>query len=184
MNFIGLYFVLAQEELVHEGAKTLSFTDILHSNVLNFLFMIVFLVWLSKKFNIFSYIIEKQNLIKQEIENTEKEKAGSILNFNEVQEQVEKLDDEVQKIGQEANKIAKSLYANILKEAHTEANEMMKKAEKTIKAEREKALNEVTKDISKVAFLAAEEQIKQAIDEKFHKKYIDEFMDNLTNLKV
>ena len=157
---------------------------IFSSNIFNFILVIIFLVWASKKTKVFSAIAETQNLIKRGITNSDEEKNKAESQFQAEKKKVEKVNDEVRIIIREANGIASSLADRILEEAEIQSKEMNQRAEKVIKAADKSASNEVARDISKAAFIIAEEHIKQAMDDKLHKKYIDEFINDLETLKV
>lgn len=183
MNFDNQYLAMAQVEPVTETVET-PLNVIYHSNILNFMLVIFFLVWISRKTQVFSAISEKRNAIIQRIKNAELEKISAEAELEETKKQVANSEQEVHSIVKEAGEIAESLSARIRKEAGIESEELHKKAERIVEAEKEMAANEVMQDISRAAFVVAEEHIKQAIDERLHKKYIDEFIDNLDNLKV
>lgn len=183
MNFNNLYLVLAQGEPVSETAVN-PYALIYHSNVLNFILVIVFLVWIARKTHIFSAITEKQNAINKKLTNAENEKKRAELELNDTKKLVANLDQEEKKIIKEAKEIASSLSDRINIETNIESEEIHKKAQKIIETEKIMASSEVMQDVSRAAFIIAEEHIKQAIDDRLHKKYIDEFIDDLDNLKV
>lgn len=179
----NLYIVLAQGEIDVNGFRD-PLEVLFHSNILNFVLVIVFLVWLSRKAQIFSAISRKRNTIIAQIEISESEKVNAEGELVETKRKVEKSDEEVQKIVKEAEEIGDNLSKRIYKEAGIESNELYNKAKRMIETEAAMASNDVMQDISKAAFYIAEEHVKQAIDERLHKKYINEFIDDLDNLKV
>ena len=179
----NLYIVFAQGEVgVNPFGESLEV--LYHSNLINFILMLVFLVWLARKTQIFSALSRKRNTIIEQIRISESEEVNAENELADAKRQVARADEEVHKIVEEAKEIADSLAKRIHKEADIEANEVHNKAKRMIKAEYAMASNDVMQDVSKAAFYIAEEHIKQAIDERLHKKYIDEFIDDLDNLKV
>lgn len=155
-----------------------------HSNIINFIIVVVFLIWVTGKSETFSIIAKRREDIKQKIKNAEKEKSISEEELETVKKRLSNTDQEVQDIIKDAHQIADSLADRIRKETDTAVKEANNKAERTIEIEKTVASNKVMQNISQAAFFIAEEHIKQAIDERLHRKYIDEFIDNLENLKV
>lgn len=179
----NLYLLLASEPVEVESAK--NFIDLIFSsNILNFILVVIFLVWVSKKTKVFSAISETQNLIKRGITNSDEEKNKAESQFQANKKKVKKVNDEVRLIIREANGIASSLADRILGEAEIQSKEMDQRTEKVINVVDKAASHEVARDISRAAFIIAEEHIKQAMDAKLHKKYIDEFINDLETLKV
>ena len=179
----NLNLVLAEVQPITENVNA-PLDWIYTSNIINFILVIAFLAWVFRKYNVLSVISDRQNTISQKISNAEEDKARSETELTAVKEKAEKLDGEVQGIINEANGIAESLSGRIKNEITVGIEEIHKKSQKSLEIEKQVASNEVLKDISRVAFVIAEGHIKQAIDEKLHKKYIDEFIDNLDDLKV
>ena len=46
------------------------------------------------------------------------------------------------------------------------------------------ASNRVVEEVTNAAFIIAEQHIKEAVDDRLHQKYINEFIENLDNVKV
>jgi ATP synthase F0 subunit b len=154
------------------------------SNIINFLLVVAFLVWLTKKYHLLSAITDKQDIIAKTVHNAEEDKAKAEKDLQESHDRIKNLGDETQKITEEAKGIADSLAERIRVEAQLNATDIHKKADRAIEVEKEMASNEVLQDISRAAYNIAEKHVKQAIDTRLHKKYIDEFIDNLDNAKV
>lgn len=184
MNLSGLYLAAAQVEAsgVKEQGSLLDL--VFRSNVLNLLIVIVILFWLVRKFKVFSVIAERQLDIKKKIKESEEQKIQAELKLEATQKKFKKSDEEVQKISKDTQQIAANLSKRIIKDADIEAGELAKKADRIIKADKELAINDVTNEISKAAFIIAEEHVKKSIDDRLHQKYINEFIENLTNIKV
>ncbi len=157
---------------------------IFHSNLLNFILVIVFLVWLIRKTNLFSFITKRQTQIIDSIKNIEEEKKIR-LNYLETTElNVANSKQEVMKIIDEGDQVASSLSERIVEEAEIESSDMSKKATNSIKTERAMASNQIVSKISNAAFYIAEEHIKQAVNTNLHQKYIDEFITNLDEMDI
>lgn len=184
MNFSSLHLFLAETELVHPGSSGLDIHAILHSNVLNFFLVLIFLVWIIRKTNIFSVIGEKQKVIKDNIFAAESNFDKSESALSEAKTLAISTEGEVTKIVNESRELAETLSSKIREEITVESEEIHKKASKTINTDTSKAKSDISKDVARAAFTVAEEHIKTVIDDNLHKKFINEFMDNLSNLKV
>jgi len=90
----------------------------------------------------------------------------------------------VEKIQEEGKEVADSLSRRILRNAELEADDMQKKAQLSIENESRMAKNHIMRTITNSAFAVAEQHIKDTIDEYRHRKYIDDFINKLDNLKV
>lgn len=181
MAINGLYIVLAEAEpVVHFDPVHF----VLNSNILNFALVVFFLVWIFKKYNVLNALGEKQQEIANKIQLAEDDKLKARQELESTREKVKNCGNETDKIKDDAKTIALSLTERIKTESVTALKDMESKAERTIKAENEKASTEITRDISKAAFIIAETHIKQAIDQEMHRQYIDEFVDSLDNIKV
>jgi len=152
---------------------------ILDSNAINFILVIVFIVWIVKKNHLGSLIAKKQAEIADAINNAEAEKKNQLTELSITMGKVSNLNQETQKILDDNKKIAESLKNNILEDANKQSEDINKKAAMTVETQKQQASNEITSKITKAAFLIAEEHIKKAIDDRLHIKYIDEFIDNI-----
>ncbi|MDD3013405.1 MAG: hypothetical protein PHC34_06845 [Candidatus Gastranaerophilales bacterium] len=154
------------------------------ANVINTIFVLIFLYWICKKVNIFAGLEDKLQNIKLRIMNAEEDKSRSEQELETTKKQVANSDTVVRKIEKEAKEVADSLSKNIINEASMESENLEKNSERIIKGEEEMASLHLTNSVTKAAFNIAEEHVKQAIDDRLHKKYINEFIDGLDNLKV
>lgn len=154
------------------------------ANVFNFVLVLVFLFWIFKKINLLSGIDSKTDVIKQRIINAEENKNRSENEYEVTRKNVEDVGNEVKNIENNAAEISSSLAKSIINEAHVEATYIEKNSERIIEGEKETTAILLSNNLTKAAFDIAEEHIKQAIDDRLHKKYIDEFIENLNNVKV
>lgn len=191
MNFLMLNSIMAmasegstEKALEHTAENTTFLEFLFHSNIINFIFVLIFLVWICRKTQVFSVISKKQNEIKQRIKNAEEQKVKHELELDAAKKKVRKSDDEVAKIEVQANEIAGTLVNKISEETELHLTEVTKRTEKNIKMEKESASEDVMKNVANAAFIVAEQHVKKVIDDRLHKKYIDEFVDNLENIKV
>ena len=152
---------------------------ILHSNLLNFIIVIIFLIWVIRKANIVSLIAKKQKEIAELIKNAIDEKKIKQNHLLVIKNKVSNVKQEVIKIIDEGEQVANNISESILNDADKQAEDMHKKAVISVGNEKQMVSSEVTAKITGAAFYIAEEHIKQAIDERLHRKFIDEFINNL-----
>jgi F0F1-type ATP synthase membrane subunit b/b' len=155
---------------------------ILNSNLLNFIIVIVFLIWVIRKANLSTLITQKQNEIVESIKNAEDEKKIKQNHLLVTKTKVSNVKQEVLKIIDEGEQVASNISESILDDADKQSEDMNKKAAASIKNEKQVVSGEVMTKIMGAAFYISEEHIKQAIDERLHRKYIDEFINNLDSI--
>ncbi len=157
---------------------------IFFSNIINVIIVVVFFVWLFRKFNLLSFIGKKRGEIIGTIKDLERDKKSKENQLEITKNKVKNLEQEFTKIIDEGEQVADNIAEKIIEEAEKEAANMQKKAHLTIESEQKIAKNEVIQEITGAAFEHAESKINTAIDERLHQKYIDNFIDNLGNLKA
>lgn len=142
----------------------------------------MFFIWLFRKYNLLSLFYKKRVEIVETIKTLEQERKLKEHQLELIQAKVQHVSEEVLKLVDDGEQIAEGISVRIVEEAGKEAANMQKKAHLTIDNERKVATNEVIQDVTSAAFSLAEEKITQSVDERMHKKYIDNFIDNLGNL--
>ena len=155
---------------------------ILFSNVINLFIVIIFLVWLFRKYNLLSYFYKKRDEIIELLKNLEQDRKTKESQLEATKTKVKNADQEVSKLTDDGEQVAEGISVRIIEEAEKEAASMQKKAQLTVESERKVATNEVIQEITTAAFATAETQINKSIDERLHRKYINDFINNLENL--
>lgn len=155
---------------------------ILFSNVINLFIVIMFFIWLFRKYNLLSLFTKKREEIVDTIKNLEHDRKLKEHQLELTKTKVQNVAEEVSKMIDDGEQVAESISNRIIEDAEKEAVNMQKKAHLTIENERKIAANEVMQEVTTAAFSLAQEKINSSIDEKMHKKYIDNFIDNLGNL--
>ncbi len=166
----------------HAGGEVLD--TIFFSNIINVIIVILFFVWLFRKFNLLSFIGKRKEEILEALKNLEQEKKIKQNYLKETKIKVQNVNREVEKIIDDGEQVAESISERIIKEAEEEAAEIQKKAHALIESERKVASNRVVQEVTTAAFVIAEQHIKEAIDHRLQHKYINEFIDSLDNVKV
>ncbi len=141
-------------------------------------------IGLLKKYNVLSAITKKQEDIKKAILKSEETKRTQEKKLVQIQEIAARTDEEKEKIIKEGERIAQSLSAKITSDSEKEEIEIKQKAENDVKSHKDATITKLKEATSEAAFLLAQEHVKQALDKKMHKQMIDEFIDNLEDMKV
>ncbi|AOY75580.1 F0F1 ATP synthase subunit B [Clostridium formicaceticum] len=114
------------------------------------------------------------------IEDAIEEAATKNKEAEELKTQYEaKLDnikDERNQIIKEATKRAEERSEEIIKAAQAEAEKIIEKGQQDIQRERQKTVNELKDQISTLAIMAASKVIEEELNEKAHKKMIEQFI--------
>lgn len=165
-----------------ESPKISPIETILESNLFNFIIVLAVVIWLIKKTDVAGLIAKKRDEIIELIKNAENEKTVKQNNLNNTKIKVQNVSQEVKKISDEGEQVAKNLSENILDDAKKQAEDFQKKAESSVESQKQVVSNEIMTKITGAAFYIAEEHIKQSIDERLHRKYIEEFIDNLEKI--
>jgi len=162
-----------------ENPENSTMNLILHSNLFNFLIVILFIVWVIKKANLAELIAKKQAEIAELIKNALEEKKIKQNHLLVTKTKVSNVKQEVLNIIDEGEQVANNISESILEDAEKQSEDMHKKAVVSVNNQKQMVSSDVRVKISNAAFYIAEEHIKQAIDERLQKKYIDEFINNL-----
>ena len=140
-----------------------SYTNIIHSNVINFLIMIGFIALIIRRLD-----------VKSIIDN----------NHKKIVEKINKSNDDVKV------KNAQKTLENIEEKAQDELEEIKDHLEKTlikdIDREVQNTYNDVTSSISKASIALSYENIKQTLSQnpQLHQKYIDECINSIDGLSL
>jgi F0F1-type ATP synthase membrane subunit b/b' len=174
-----------QHAATHGGAEHMSFVAyILHSNVINMIFVFCFLIWILKKSDILGVLKNVQEKIKETILKAEEEKAIAQKNLQQAKENVKDLEKQVEKILVEAKSSAESIYEKIQNDAQQKVEEIEKNLNRMIEVEEKSATEEIVTHLSKEAYELATNKIKDALGNELHHKYINNFIDSLDEKKV
>ena len=157
---------------------------ILHSNIINLLAVVVFLVWIVKKFNLVGVIDNRIEEIKSFIQNAEQSREQAILELKEVKNKVKNIPQEKREITEEAYKTANMYREKIESETVLSLQEIEKNTEKFLDAEQKSLKELISREVAQDAVNIAEEHIKQAINDDMQKKYINDFIDSLDEMRV
>lgn len=124
------------------------------------------------------HALATEELDKARISNEEAEKLKA-----EYQADIAKAKDEANEIISAANRTAIRKSDEIIASANREAMAIRNKAENDIELERKAAVNEIKDEIGSMAVDIASKVIEREVNEKDHKKLIDEFIENVGDVK-
>jgi F0F1-type ATP synthase membrane subunit b/b' len=178
----------AAEHVAEHGAAAaehMTFAQyILHSNVINMVFVFSFVVWVIQKADVAGMLKAKKQKVADAIAQAEEEKAKAQTNLQQAKENVKGLEEQVKQILVDAKNSAESIYGKIQADADKKVEEIDKNLKKMIDVEEKSAADEVVNSLSKEAYELATNKIKDALTDELHHKYINSFIDSLDETKV
>ena len=174
----------AQHVATHSGEHMSFVAYILHSNIINMIFVFCFLVWMLKKIDIIGILKSSQEKIKETISKAEEEKAIAQKNLQQAKENVKDLEQQVKKILIDAKNSAESIYEKIQNDTEEKVEEIQKNLNRMVEVEEKSATEEVITHLSKEAYELAETKIKDSLTDELHHKYINNFIESLDDEKV
>lgn len=180
-NTAGEHVAAHGAEAVEQGGVL---AYILHSNIINMIFVAYFLIWVCKKANLIGILKGRQDQVRQIIAKAEEDKAKAEELLNKAKEETKDLENQVKKIVTDAENSAVSIHEKIQGDTTQKVEEIEKNLNKMIAVEEKAAAKEVLNDISKEAYELASGKIKEALTDELHHKYINNFIDSLDEAKV
>ncbi len=139
--------------------------------------ILVFLILKKLLFKpVMSVIEEREKDIRTDLAKGERAKKEGISLKEEYEGKLSSAKSQGQEIIKQATLRAEQKENEIISTAKQEAQAIKEKANKDVKQERQKVMNEVKNDISNIALLAASKVIEKDIDKSKHKELIDNFI--------
>lgn len=172
-------------EAAHHTAHSMSTIEYLfHSNIFNWLLVVIFVLWLLKKFDVIGFFETKQKEIKDSIEKALQAKEEAQKELQDTQEKIKNVEAETTAIIEDSKETAVVMSDKVKDNATLKVKELNENTQKTIEAQTKSTVNSLSKEVTSAAFEIAQEHIKSAMNDDIQKEYIDEFIDNLENVKV
>ena len=164
----------------------LSFHNIIHSNLINFVIMAAIIVWLCVKLNVSEKLDSLRINTEKKVKNSDNEKNEASRFLNDTKKSVENLGQELEEIKQNAQVSANNLANKILEDAHSQIDRLESNAQKNIENEVSKVQEELKKEICESTLKTAKEQIEQRLnaDINLHKKLIEESINALDRIEI
>jgi len=147
----------------------------LFSQLINFILLLVILRLVLYR-PVLDMLHTRQQKIKESLEQAEQMRQQVAHSQEEYQRQIELARKEGQQIIAQATQAAERVRAEILTEAQKEANQIIARARESIELEQKAALRDLRDEVVSLAMLAAQRVIGQSLDEKTHRRLIQDFL--------
>lgn len=164
----------------------LTLSNILHSNLFNFVIMVVLFAIIFHKMNVKKKLDDAHKGEKQIILDSDSEKEKSIFALKEVKNSVKNLGNEIETIYNDGKKIIADLETNVQLEIKEIEQNFNKHGEKMLEVEDEKARYQARIELAKKSVEVAENKLNSALleDIKLHKKFIADAIDELDEIEI
>ncbi|MBQ2644919.1 hypothetical protein IJG14_05020 [bacterium] len=161
----------------------LSFSNILHSNLFNFILLVVILYIVAAPF-IKKSIQSANTKVSQTINDSVQRKEKALNNLEKTKEDYAKTPDETAEIGQIAKKTIDSLKIKSETDIETIKNFIKDNANKSILTETSKIKSKITKEVTEQSVDKALEKIKDKLsqDENLHDILIERAIEKLEKI--
>lgn len=140
----------------------------------------ILIILFVKKF-FWNYVREYLDARQAHIQSELDESAAKLKESEALKEQYEEkmanAKTEAKEIIAIAKENASKEAGNIVSKAKSNASAIKEKAALDIENEKAKVKEQIKEEISEVAFLAAAKVVEKELDEKTHKKYVDDFIE-------
>ncbi|MEF9961358.1 MAG: F0F1 ATP synthase subunit B [Erysipelotrichaceae bacterium] len=156
----------------------------LRLNVIDMVMVLVstfLIVLVAKKFfwsKVLEYLDRREKAIATDLESAANEKAQAVQIKHDYEMQIANAKEEARNILDVAQSSAKAEKKETLTQAKLEADKIKEKAMQDIEREKISVRKEIKTQITEVAFLAAEKIVEKELDDKEHKKYVEDFIDH------
>jgi F0F1-type ATP synthase membrane subunit b/b' len=163
-----------------------SWSNILHSNVLNFAVMIAFFAFLAYKLKLSQKIEENRSSIQKTIEESDILKENAKTEFEKVEKSLANVGDELKAIIRKAEETAKTYEEKALQDINKTVENIKTNIEKQIQSEEKNVYSALFRNASGASVDIAQKQITNALekDKKLHRNYINEFIDSIDGLRL
>ena len=128
-------------------------------------------------------IDDRSNRIKEGMERAEATKEEYERAKVEVQEQISQAREEGQTIVGQASQIGDRLKEEARQEARKEAQDIIGRTRVELEEERDKIIDNLRREFVDISIKAAEKVINETLDEKIHRRLIEETLDESAAFK-
>ncbi len=163
-----------------------SFSNILHSNVINFGIMIALFAFIAYKLKVGEKIENLRDSVKNKVEESDAIKDEAKKDYQKVADSLANIEDELKVIVDKAEETAKSFEQKTRAELEKSVEMLKQNIEKQIETEQNHIQSELLNNAAVSSIEIAQRQIKTALDKdkKLHRKYIEEFINSLDKADV
>lgn len=141
----------------------------------------VLIVLIAKKYfwsKVLDYLDRRKQAIADDLKSGEEAKAAGLDYKKQYEVQLAQAKSDARSILDSANSNAKQTKQESLLQAKAEATKIKEKAMQDIEREKISVREDIKAQITEVAFLAAEKIVEKELDDKQHKKYVEDFIEH------
>ena len=146
--------------------------------IMNFTALVLILFFILRR-PVANFFTDRIRLIKEQLEDLEKQKVDAEKKLAEYNEKLSTLDAEAEKIIQQYQKQGEEARDNILKQAEMAAAKLEAQARKTIESEFAQAKFKLETELFDSAVEKAEERLKSLITDDDHDRLVKEYLDKV-----
>ncbi|MCQ2957532.1 MAG: hypothetical protein MJ180_01365 [Candidatus Gastranaerophilales bacterium] len=158
---------------------------IFHSNIINFILVLAFFIWLLFfKLDIIGMLAKKSEETINTIKKSENKKEEAIKHLADTKTSLQNVDNDVKEIVQNAKQLAKNLEEKAESKLKDELVNLENRANILKEGYESKAKEEITKKIANAAVAVSKEYIENSLDENTHRELIYNFINDLENMRV
>lgn len=163
-----------------------SFSNILHSNVINFAIMIALFVFIGYKLKVGQKIEDMRLSIKSKVEESDAIKEEAKKDFQKVSDSLANIEEELNAIVSKAEETAKSFEQKAREDLDRSVALIKQNIEKQIETEQNHVQGELLRNVASSSIEIAQRQIKTALDKdkQLHRKYIEDFINSIDKADV
>ena len=163
-----------------------SFSNILHSNVINCVIMIALFALIAYKLKVGQKIEDMTASIKSKVEESDAIKEEAKKDFQNIADSLEHIEDELKAIVDKAEQTAKSFEQKAREDLDKSVALLKQNIEKQIETEQNHIKGELLNNVASSSIEIAQRQIKTALDKdkQLHRKYIEDFINSIDKADV
>lgn len=122
------------------------------------------------------YLDKRKAMIQEQLDHAKQSELEGEEYKKQYADQLKNVKNEANAILDKARNDAKLEGAQIVEKAQNDARLTLEKAQRDIEMEKLNAQKQIRKEITDVAFVAAQQILEKEIDEDTHKKYVNQFI--------
>ena len=163
-----------------------SFSNILHSNIINFAIMIALFVFIGYKLKVGQKIEDMRVSIKNKVEESDAIKEEAKKDYESVAASLSHIEDELNAIVAKAEETAKSFEQKARADLDKSVALLKQNIEKQVETEQNHVQGELLHSVAASSIEIAQKQIKTALDKdkQLHRKYIEDFINSIDKADV
>lgn len=179
ITIINLLIILFSPDGGHENPSLLSVNPgLIIWTIIIFILLLLLLRKIAWK-PLINALENRENLIKNSLENVEKQRLERERLEQESKKIIEEANMQAKKIIIESKEYAEKVKQEIIDKANQESQKIIRKAKEEIQLQREAMLEKLKQDIITISIKAAEKIIENNLNEKRHSKLIEDFISKL-----